>query len=86
VLIPVSAVKLPTRWEKFSTWERVIYIQLNPLCKHPPKPPSAGNHIQLLQTGAEFKLIRGKCCHIVQETTLYRNQCAGFLFQLLSLL
>lgn len=69
--MPVSLVKLPTMWEKFITQERIMYIQLNPSRKHPPKPPSAGNHIQLLQTGAELKLIRGKCRHIVQETTLY---------------
>lgn len=69
--MPVSLVKLPTRWEKLIIRERIIYIQLNPSGKHLPKPPSAGNHIQLLQTRAELKLIRGKCCHIVQETTLY---------------
>lgn len=54
--MPASLVKVPARWEKSVTKQSVIHMQLNTSHKHPPKPPSAGNGFQLLQTGAELKL------------------------------
>lgn len=74
--MPVSPVKLPNRWEKFITQERIIYVQLNSSRKHPPKPPSAGYHIQLLQTGTELKLIGGKMLpYCARDYTLLKPTC-----------
>lgn len=85
VLMPTFVVKLPTRWEKSFTYERVIHMQLSTSHKHPPMPPSAGNDFQLLQPGVELTLTGGKCWCVVQEFVLYWEQHAGFLLQLLSL-
>lgn len=85
VCMPAFVVKLPTRWEKSVTQERVIHMQLSTSHKHLPMPPSAGNDFQLLQSGVELTLTGGKCWCVVQEFVLYWRQHAGVLLQLLSL-